>query len=76
MEEFILHELELHEDNQKKFWKVIQKVVPAKKAAQSRDILLRIDKGSRCVLRCFSIFFYNPISICIVINESTMSRKC
>ena len=39
--EFILKELELHDDNPKKFWKVIRKVVPSNKGEQSKEILLK-----------------------------------
>ena len=46
--EFILHELELHNDDPKKFWKVIHKVVPTNKSSQQRDILLK-HEGSKIV---------------------------
>ena len=42
----ILQELELHDDNPKKFWKVIHKVVPSNKSSQHHDILLK-HNGSR-----------------------------
>ena len=38
--DFILDELNAHNDDPKKFWKVIHKVVPSKKSPQSHDILL------------------------------------
>ena len=44
--DFILGELETHDDDPKKFWKVIQKVVPSKDGSTSRDILLKHD-GSK-----------------------------
>ena len=42
-----------------------------------RDMVIRIDKGSRCVLRCTEVFntFDNHDGICIVINVSIMTRK-
>ena len=48
--EFILNELKENEDNAKKFWKVIRKVVPTNKSSSRQDILLKdngekIDKG-------------------------------
>ena len=39
--EFILDELRAHQDDAKKFWKVIQKVVPSGKKAGKGDILLK-----------------------------------
>ena len=39
--EFILDELKAHDDNPKKFWKVIRKVVPTGKSDQSNDIMLK-----------------------------------
>ena len=44
--EFILDELNTHNDDPKIFWKVIHKVVPTSKSAQSGDILLK-DNGSK-----------------------------
>ena len=44
--EFILQELELHDENPKKFWKVIKKVVPSNTSSQHHDILLK-HEGSR-----------------------------
>ena len=41
--EFILDELRTHDENPKKFWKVIHKVVPSKKSDKSQDILLKHD---------------------------------
>ena len=41
--EFILHELNEHNNDAKKFWKVIHKVIPAKKSHSDQDILLKHD---------------------------------
>ena len=41
--EFVLDELRHHDDNPKKFWKVIRKIVPSDKTVDSRDILLKHD---------------------------------
>ena len=41
--EFILQELKTHENDTKKFWKTIKKVIPPSKAARSNDILLKDD---------------------------------
>ena len=39
--DFILLELKRNENNPKKFWKIIQTVVPTDKSNSSNDILLR-----------------------------------
>ena len=44
--EFILNELKENENNCKKFWKTIRKVVPSGSSSSSQDILLK-DKGSK-----------------------------
>ena len=44
--DFIFSELEIHDKNPKKFWKVIRKVVPTGKSDLRQDILLK-DNGSK-----------------------------
>ena len=44
--EFILNELRENEDNAKKFWKVIRKVIPSSKSSPGQSILLK-DKGEK-----------------------------
>ena len=44
--DFILQELKEHDNDAKKFWKVIRKVVPSKKSPSSQDILLK-HEGSK-----------------------------
>ena len=39
--DFILNELKEHDDDAKKFWKVIRKVVPSDKSPSSQDVLLK-----------------------------------
>ena len=43
--EFVLNELKENENNCKKFWKVIKKVIPSKKGATNQDILLKKDRN-------------------------------
>ena len=45
--DFILDELRQHDKDEKKFWKVIRKVVPTGKQPSNRDILLKNDDGSK-----------------------------
>ena len=44
--DFILNELKVHDNDPKKFWKVIHKVVPSNKSSLTQDILLK-DEGNR-----------------------------
>ena len=44
--EFIMNELIENEDNAKKFWKVIRKVIPSNKSSSNHNILLK-DKGEK-----------------------------
>ena len=39
--DFIINELNLHNEDPKKFWKVIRRVVPTNKTSRSHDILLK-----------------------------------
>ena len=55
--EFILRELEVHENNSKKFWKVIHKVVPGKKSPAPGKILLK--DGSKKLDKCDVAHFIN-----------------
>ena len=43
--DYILNELRQNEADAKKFWKVIQKVVPSDKSSSNQDILLKHDGG-------------------------------
>ena len=43
--DFILEELRSNENNAKKFWKTVQKVVPSGKSSPNHDILLKDENG-------------------------------
>ena len=74
--DFILDELNAHNDDPKKFWKVIHKVVPSKKSPQSHDILLMNNGkkgGKEEVAHFINDYFINVgnFKIPVTANQST-----
>ena len=59
--DFILNQLRLHDNNAKKFWKVIKTVVPTGKESLSKEIMLK--EGANKIERCKVATFINDFFI-------------
>ena len=60
--EFILDELKTHQDNSKKFWKVIKETIPTCRSKTKQDIILKVDGneiGRDKVAHSINDFFIN-----------------
>ena len=60
--EFILNELQIHDSDPKRFWKVLHKVIPTNKQNLARDILLKDDDlkiGREDVAQFINNYFIN-----------------